>query len=624
MDVLAGSLDNLVIVATTNRTTVQQLTLANLLLTTLVATLLAANKKLTKMVACYNPAPQGCSSGGGRRGNNACCGPKAIWGNYCWTHGYKVLHNSKTCNEIGKKPGHDEDATVADTKGGADSNKDWYLQGNRAPWQCGIASMVENNDLLNLLKLAVTALDSCNPTQLPPKNNSGIAASGLMGFYFGPDAPISNYDTLAPTLEVQVAKGTPVRSIASAELASVPDLPASSQVGHVMPIFPHNLIGLAPFADAGCQVIFTQMSVITFDANDKAILINWRETTGSQLWHWPLIPQHPTAPSLPGKQRLLMPAAHDSQLDTIDRLRNIITLVCNRPLTLSWQPMQLSVCAALLEQLGRTSATDATGIHYEIEFQYNTTAFTVMASSKGGYLPYDPHRIDLPSIPALVAFYHACLDFQVKDMWLEAIKAGNCDTFAGLSYANMACSCLDSDKTILGHLAQTQQNVQSTKPQLTSRPNPPSIIETPTPLAEASQEVFLHVYPISKLYTDDTGCSPVWARLGHQYFMIAYHMDGNLILQQAFQTKANKHHIPAFNTIMERLAACRLLMDLNIRDNEASADFKQVITESWKTKFQLVPLDMHRRNKAKRMIQHFKNHFLSILAGVDAAFPPYL
>jgi hypothetical protein len=92
--------------------------------------------------------------------------------------------------------------------------------------------------------------------------------------------------------------------------------------------------------------------------------------------------------------------------------------------------------------------------------------------------------------------------------------------------------------------------------------------------------------------------------------MIANHMDGNLILQQAFQTKADKHCIPAFNTIMARLAAHGLLVDLNIRDNEASADFKRVITESWKTKFQLVPPDMHQRNKAERMIQHFKNHFL--------------
>jgi hypothetical protein len=75
---------------------------------------------------------------------------------------------------------------------------------------------------------------------------------------------------------------------------------------------------------------------------------------------------------------------------------------------------------------------------------------------------------------------------------------------------------------------------------------------------------------------------------------------------------------------MARLAACGLLVDLNITDNEASADFKQVITESWKTKFQLVPPDMHQRNKAECMIQHFKNHFLFILVSVNAAFPPYL
>jgi hypothetical protein len=125
------------------------------------------------------------------------------------------------------------------------------------------------------------------------------------------------------------------------------------------------------------------MLVILFDANNKANLIGWRETTGPQLWRWPLLTQHPTAPSLPGQQQLLAPAAHDSQLDAINRLRNIITLVCYCPTTLPWQPTQLSAYAALLEQLGCTSATDATGIQYEIEFLYDTTAFMVMASSKG-------------------------------------------------------------------------------------------------------------------------------------------------------------------------------------------------------------------------------------------------
>jgi hypothetical protein len=89
--------------------------------------------------------------------------------------------------------------------------------------------MVESNkDLLNLLKLAVTTLDSSNSTQLPPNSNSGIADSGSTRFYFGANAPVNNYYATAPTIEVQVANSSPVQSIASAKLASVPDLPASS------------------------------------------------------------------------------------------------------------------------------------------------------------------------------------------------------------------------------------------------------------------------------------------------------------------------------------------------------------------------------------------------------------
>ncbi len=223
----------------------------------------------------------------------------------------------------------------------------------------------------------------------------------------------------------------------------------------------------------------------------------------------------------------------------------------------------------------------------------------------------------------MVAFYHACLVFPVKDSWLDAIKAGNCDTFDGLTHSNVARYCPDFDETILGHLAQTWQNFCSLKPS-----KPPSTAKPPlkplTPPNDASREVFIQVYPISKLYLDDTGRFPVCARLGNQYIMIAYHMEGNLILQQAFPTKADKHCIPAFNVIMTRLTARRLSVDLNIRDNEASADFKRVITKTWRAKFQLVLPDMHRRNKAKQMIGHFKNHFLLILASINAAYPPYL
>ena len=139
-----------------------------------------------------------------------------------------------------------------------------------------------------------------------------------------------------------------------------------------------------------------------------------------------------------------------------------------------------------------------------------------------------------------------------------------------------------------------------------------------------SNELFIRVLPISKLYTDDTGRFPVKARSGNQYVMIAHHADGNLILQQAFKTRSDKHRIEAYSAIMTRLSARGLVVDLQILDNEASAAYKHSITVTWQCKFQLVPPDMHRRNQAERAIRTFKDHFLAILAGVDASFPLYL
>ena len=230
----------------------------------------------------------------------------------------------------------------------------------------------------------------------------------------------------------------------------------------------------------------------------------------------------------------------------------------------------------------------------------------------------------IPAPPPCQATVAANATFSVYsdgfDSWLDAIKAGNCDTFDGLTYSNVARYCPDSDETILGHLAQTRQNVRSSKPPPAARP---PLARLPPP-NDNKKEVFIEIYPLNKLYSDDTGQFPVRACSGNQYVMIAYHMEGNLILQQAFPTKADKHSIPAFNNITSHLTEQGLSVDLNIRDNKASTDLKRVITETWRAKFQLVPPDMHRRNTAERMIRHFKNHFLSILAGVDAAFPPYL
>ena len=145
----------------------------------------------------------------------------------------------------------------------------------------------ENNCLKNNYYFALSTTPACNPTQLPP-SHTGIASSGASGFYFVPCAPVSNLDHQAPTVGVHVANGLPARSVASATLASAPSLPPAAMQGHVMPSFPHTLIGLGPFADLGCKIVFTKTAVSVIHPGGHTILQGWREQDGPRLWRFPL------------------------------------------------------------------------------------------------------------------------------------------------------------------------------------------------------------------------------------------------------------------------------------------------------------------------------------------------
>jgi hypothetical protein len=103
-----------------------------------------------------------------------------------------------------------------------------------------------------------------NPSLSPPSLHSGIANSNTSGFYFAPDALVSSYKSKAPTVEVRVANGKPERLVASTILALVPSLPPAAMAGHIMPSFPHTLIGLGPFSDQDCRIIFTEITITVY------------------------------------------------------------------------------------------------------------------------------------------------------------------------------------------------------------------------------------------------------------------------------------------------------------------------------------------------------------------------
>jgi hypothetical protein len=219
-------------------------------------------------------------------------------------------------------------------------------------------------------------------------------------------------------------------------------------------------------------------------------------------------------------------------------------------------------------------ATDTSEVACLVYYLYGSAQAVALAARAAG-TPFDPLSLDLPSIDALVGFYHACLGFPVKQTWINAIKAGNCNTFDGLAYSNAARYCPDADETIMGHLAQQCQNVWSTKPKPTLLA---PLVVLPPPVAMPSNQVFVVTKPLSKLFTNNTGRFPIRARSGNQYVMIAFHTNGNLILQQAFKSKSDHHCIASYKTIMTRMAARGLSIDLQILDNEASSAYEKAIT----------------------------------------------
>jgi hypothetical protein len=241
---------------------------------------------------------------------------------------------------------------------------------------------------------------------------------------------------------------------------------------------------------------------------------------------------------------------------------------------------------------------NTSGVACLVYYLYGTAQAVALAARATG-TSFNPCSLDLPSIGALVSFYHAYLGFPAKQMWLNTIKAGNRDTFDGLTYSNAARYCPDDDKMIIGHLAQQRQYVRSTKPMTTSLA-PLAVL--PPPISMPSNQDFVVTKLLSKLFTDDTGHFPIRARSGNQYVIIAFHANGNLILQQAFKSKSDCHCIAAYKTIVTCLAACGLSVDLQILDNKASSAYKETIIFKWNATFQLVPPDMHRRNWTERLI----------------------
>jgi hypothetical protein len=231
---LETALNNPAVAATNDTAVLQQLIAANLALTATITSLTATNKKLVDVATRQGGTPAATPGWGWTQAATQTATPvatptgirvtkKPCPRNYCSTHDHCVSKHHLSATYANKAPGHHNNAT-------------------------GMANIVycNTNDLCqNNYYFALSTPSSCNPTNLPT-SHTGIADSGASGIYFASYAPVANLNPTAPSVGVRVANGLPVRSVASATLASAPSLPTVDMQGHVMPSFPHTLIGLGP------------------------------------------------------------------------------------------------------------------------------------------------------------------------------------------------------------------------------------------------------------------------------------------------------------------------------------------------------------------------------------------
>ena len=184
----------------------------------------------------------------------------------------------------------------------------------------------------------------------------------------------------------------------------------------------------------------------------------------------------------------------------------------------------------------------------------------------------------------------------------------------GLTYNDAAKYFPQSIETMKGYMVQSSHGVISTKRMDRKVHNNPmeklqqqSNTEDSIP-DQKTQEIHIWDHPISKLYTYDCGRFPIRSRSGNEYIIIAYHCDSNTILHAPFVNRKDKHRIRAYNSIMKKFTDRGHHVDIQILDNEVSADYKKTIQQDWGAKYQLVPPNVHRRSIAERAFRTFKAH----------------
>ena len=210
----------------------------------------------------------------------------------------------------------------------------------------------------------------------------------------------------------------------------------------------------------------------------------------------------------------------------------------------------------------------------------------------------------------LIRYLHAACFSPTKTTWCAAITNGQFATWPGLT-ADLVMQHLPKEEaTVKGHMRQQHQGVRSTR--------------TVSKTEARKHEVYFQTMEITgKIASDQTGRIPVTSSRGAKYIMIVLDHDSNAILTEPLRSRETNELVRAFTHIHQYLCKRGLKPKYQRLDNEAPAALKEYM-RTHDIEFQLVPPNIHRRNKAEVAIRTFKAHFIAGLCSTHADFPMHL
>jgi hypothetical protein len=239
---------------------------------------------------------------------------------------------------------------------------------------------------------------------------------------------------------------------------------------------------------------------------------------------------------------------------------------------------------------------------------------------------------ELPSLEPTIRYLHAAAGFPPKSTWLKAVQQGSYSTWPIINVKNVAKYFPESEETQMGHMQGQRQGVHSTRPVnapgTINSANPPNITVPVSNLAptahNVAHDVLIRVIDLKDtMYTDQTGCFPFVSSLSNRYIMILYHVDSNSSWSEALKNISKGKLILARLCALTRMAQRGIVPQHQILHNQASFAYKTKI-ELTKMTYEPVPPNDHRRNLAKKAIQTFKDHMISMLSGCLPTMPMHL